>query len=447
MDLTREQLYEMLWTDGVGKTEVALGLKQPELKRLCEEYQIPRPASTYWSAFYLGKSPEKTPLPPSENNQPIHTDDYIKHKRVKKEKPAPKPQPAKKEGKYEPLELPEDAPETIYTVPETLYLKDPILLDTKQKLREKNHLSRRDNPWSEKNPYKSSPKKWLNIDVSQELEDRAIRIFATIWRAAEARGYHLQIDVDKGTYYISCTTFFIVRNYRIRVGLKEIQQQSRREDGSRDASRLIGSGRLKFICFEGERHYSYSNDRIAAQDTVQIRLEDKIERIIDVFGEIADERDRAEERRKKEEEERKIKEELERQEKERKRLEAEEQARIEARREEERARVIDLLFESERVKTAAIIREYASQYESAMADQLPPDELQAKLQWMRDKADFIDPFIQREDEFLSPNDIVRLLSPDIIKTTEETQDTSYGFGYRRDTTYSYWQIKNMWKRR
>jgi hypothetical protein len=82
-----------------------------------------------------------------------------------------------------------------------------------------------------------------------------------------------------------------------------------------------------------------------------------------------------------------------------------------------------------------------------MADQLPPDELQAKLQWMRDKADFIDPFIQREDEFLSPNDIVRLLSPDIIKTTEETQDTSYGFGYRRDTTYSYWQIKNMWKRR
>ena len=66
---------------------------------------------------------------------------------------------------------------------------------------------------------------------------------------------------------------------------------------------------------------------------------------------------------------------------------------------------------------------------------------------MYDKADFIDPFIQREDEFLSPNDIVRLLSPDIIKTTEETQDTSYGFGYRRDTTYSYWQIKNMWKRR
>lgn len=33
MDLTREQLYEMLWTDGVGKTEKALGLRQQDLKK------------------------------------------------------------------------------------------------------------------------------------------------------------------------------------------------------------------------------------------------------------------------------------------------------------------------------------------------------------------------------------------------------------------------------
>ena len=209
----------------------------------------------------------------------------------------------------------------------------------------------------------------------------------------------------------------------------------------------MGSGRLKFICDRGEHAFSFERNRVVAQDTAQTRLEDKIERIVDAIGEIADERDRAEERRKQEEEERKIQEELRRQEEERKRLEAQEQARIEALREKERARVIDLLFESERVKTAAIIREYASQYESAMAQQLPPEELQAKLQWMRDKADFIDPFIQREDELLSPDDIDRLLSPDIIKTDKVIHDTSYGFGYRRDTTNSYWQIKNMWKRR
>ena len=449
MELSREQLYEMLWSNGVGKTEGALGLKQAELKKLCETHQIPRPSSAYWSAFHLGKSPGKTPLPPSSDNRPIHIEDYIKPRRVKKEKSAPKLEPQKKsaEGKYEPRELPEEAPTNIYTVPKTLYIKDPILMDTKQKLREKNSLSRRDNPWSKKNPYKSSPRKWLSIDVSEEQEDRALRIFATVWKAAEARGYHLRIDVDKGTYYTTCTTFFIVRDYRIRVELKEIQQQARKEDGSRDPSRLIGSGRLKFICCERDRHYSYSNDRIAAQDTTNTRLEDKIERIVEVFGEIADERDRAKERRKLEEEERKRKEELKRQEEERKRLEAEEQARIETLRDEERGRVTELLFEAERIKTAALIREYASKYESAMAGHLPPDELKVKLQWMYDKADFIDPFVQREDELLLPKDISRLLNPEIVKTTEERHTTSYGYGNSNETTYSYWQIKNMWRRR
>lgn len=36
MELTRKQLYNMMWTDGVGQTEKALGLKQIELKRFAK---------------------------------------------------------------------------------------------------------------------------------------------------------------------------------------------------------------------------------------------------------------------------------------------------------------------------------------------------------------------------------------------------------------------------
>ena len=134
MELTREQLYEMLWSDGVGKTEKALGLKRQELKKICEEFQIPRPSSQYWTAFKLGQSPQKTPLPAAEENKPIHTEVYVKPPRVKKEKPAPEPKKTP-EGKYEPRELPEEEPTTIYSVPEKLYAKDPVILDTKQRLR------------------------------------------------------------------------------------------------------------------------------------------------------------------------------------------------------------------------------------------------------------------------------------------------------------------------
>ena len=31
MELTRKQIYDMMWTDGVGKTEINLGLKQAEM--------------------------------------------------------------------------------------------------------------------------------------------------------------------------------------------------------------------------------------------------------------------------------------------------------------------------------------------------------------------------------------------------------------------------------
>ncbi len=104
----------------------------------------------------------------------------------------------------------------------------------------------------------------------------------------------------------------------------------------------------------------------------------------------------------------------------------------------------DLLLEAERTRTAAMIREYANQYEIVMAGRMDAEQLQTKLQWMRQKADYIDPFINCEDEWLQPADIRKLLSPEIIKTTEEHRP-SYGYG--KETTYSYWQIKNMWWRR
>ena len=445
MDITREQLYEMLWSKGVGKTEEALGLKQQELQKICDDYQIPKPSSNYWISLKLGKSPEKTLLPPSEDNPTIRTEDYIKRHpiRIKKEKSTPQAEPLKKtpDGKYEPQALPPEEPVTIYTVPEKLVAMDPILMDTKQKLRE--HNGRNDNPWSKKNPYKSSPKKWLDITVSEEQEDRALRIFSTIWRTAEAHGYSLKISTDQSAYYRNCSSYFIVRNHEIRVELTEINNRVK-EEGSYWTT-LVSTGRLKFTCDRGDHRYGFDRKRVAAQDTEFTRIEDKIEHIIKVLEAIADERDRVEEERKLAEERRKKEEELKRQEEERKRKEAEEQARIEERRQEERDRVMNLLFESERAKTAALIREYASQYEEEMTGKLSLEDLQAKLQWMRDKADFIDPFIQREDEWLQPKDIGRLLSPEITKTTETRRPSSYSYG--NETTYSYWQIKNMWWRR
>ena len=79
MELTRKQIYDMLWTDGVGKTAQALGLKHLELKEICEAFDIPRPSSGYWTSLKLGKVTEKTALPTSKDDSVlINTNDYIK---------------------------------------------------------------------------------------------------------------------------------------------------------------------------------------------------------------------------------------------------------------------------------------------------------------------------------------------------------------------------------
>ena len=458
MELTREQIYEMIWADGVGKTEKALGLKQMELKALCEKHKIPRPSSGYWSALAFGKPAEKTPLPIVEENQPIQTDCFMKKRRTRTPKPAPKePAPATApatasakpvEGKYPPRELPPDEPITIYTVPEKLYAKNPLILDTKARLRKEN--SRRGNPWFEKNPYKSTPDKWLDINVSSAQEDRALRVFHTIWRAAEAKGYHLEINVNKGQYRTDCETYFVIRQHRIRVQIKEHNRRVKDESTSWPSTTLIKSGMLKFLCDKEENVHSweyYSNQRVAAQDTDHTRIEDKIERIVEVLEEIADKRDQAEIERKLAEERRKVEEELKRQEEERQRQEAERLAKIEARRDEERGLMRKLLFNADRAHVAALIRDYAAQFEAAMAGKMEEEEYRRQLQWMREKADFIDPFIKRDDEWLQPSDISRLLNPEIIKTSEERRSSYGSYSNHTETTYSYWQLKNMWGHR
>ena len=223
-------------------------------------------------------------------------------------------------------------------------------------------------------------------------------------------------------------------NHEIHVGLREINKQVLKEDGTRDYSKVTGSGRLKFICGQGNEWHNW-NLRCAAQDTQYTHLEEKIEQIIDVLENIADERDRAEEERKQAEERQK-------QEEERKRLEAEKQAQIEKRREIERDLVRELIINVDRSRTATMIREYITKYEAEMVGNMEEKELQKRLKWMREKADYIDPFINREDEWLTEEDLVRLMSPEIIKTKEKRQPSSYGYG--QETELSYWQIKNAW---
>lgn len=424
MELTRKQIYDMLWTDGVGKTEQALGLKHLELKEICEAFDIPRPSSGYWTSLKLGKVTEKTALPTSKDDSVlINTNDYIK-KKIQRDKPT-KVEPLKDAtGKYNTRILPPEGGDIKppYKVPDVLYAKDPLILDTIAKLRE-SHF-RNTNPWNAKNPFKCKADKWLSMRVSKELEDRAIRIYATVIKAAESKGYEVKIVKEGSQHYQDCATFIVIRGHKIQTYLREATKQ--------------GVAILKFECDEYERHYGSSYDRCAAQDTKCTKLEDKIEHIIEVLEEIADLRDERERRRILEEKHKK-------QEEERMRLEAEERKRLKALQDEELGRIQKLIFNAERLKLSNTIREYIKEYQLRMQEKGLSEEpnMKSEIEWMERKADFIDPFVNYSDELLTEEHIDKLLNPDIIMTDKSR--SSYGFSHS-DPQYSYWQIKNLWRK-
>ena len=436
MELTRKQIYDMMWTDGVGKTEKALGLKQAELKAICDKFDIPRPSSGYWSALKFGKPAQKTALTETKKDSVlINTDEYIikKYFSVQPKKTEVKKDPS---GKYPTRKLPSEENEIdpLYRVPDILYAKDPIILDTKAKLREKNF--RDSNPWNAKNPFQCKADKWLSMRVSQEQEDRALRIYATIIKAARAKGYELKIVNDKSQYRPECTTFIIVRGHEIQTFLREVYRQATNDDGTKDRYHTVGSGVLKFECDRYEHHYGSSYYLCAAQDTKFTKLEEKIQHIIEVLERIADDRDEMERQRKMEEERR-------RQEEERKRLEEEERKRIQALKDAELEKVQDLLFDVDRWRVSCMIREYIAAFEAHLDKQglsEDPDK-RNEIEWMKSKADFIDPFAKGTDTLLSEEHIDKLINPRIIKTEESKSSYSY---YSSGPQYSYWQLKNMW---
>ena len=337
------------------------------------------------------------------------------------------------EGKYQARELPlnDQGVNPLYRVPDVLYAKDPIILDTKAKLREKNF--RDNNLWNAKNPFKCKVDKWLSIRVSQEQEDRAIRIYATIIKAAKARGYELMIEKDESQYRSECTTYIVIRGHKIRTFLKEVNRCATNDDGTINRYKTVGSGELKFECDEYEHHRTSSCTKVVARDTKCAKIEDKIEHIIEVLEEIADIRDEWERQRKLEEERRK-------QEEEKRRLEEEERKRLQALQDEEFKRVQDLIFNAERLKLSKTIREYINELQLHMQESGLSDD---EIEWMKKKADFIDPLVNYSDELLTEEHIDKLLNPEIIMT--DKSKTSYGF-FHSEPQYSYWRIKNLWSK-
>ncbi len=64
--LTREQLYDLVWSEAIQKLSKQIGISDVALAKTCRKIGIPVPERGYWNRLHAGKKVQKTPLPPRD---------------------------------------------------------------------------------------------------------------------------------------------------------------------------------------------------------------------------------------------------------------------------------------------------------------------------------------------------------------------------------------------
>jgi hypothetical protein len=63
VSISREDLYEKVWSISVTKLAKSYGISDVGLAKACKRHQIPRPPVGYWAQKAVGSAPERPPLP------------------------------------------------------------------------------------------------------------------------------------------------------------------------------------------------------------------------------------------------------------------------------------------------------------------------------------------------------------------------------------------------
>lgn len=68
--LTREELYELVWSTPVRTLAPRFGLSDVGLAKICRGLGVPRPCKGYWARIQHGQKPRRAPLPPKSADAP-----------------------------------------------------------------------------------------------------------------------------------------------------------------------------------------------------------------------------------------------------------------------------------------------------------------------------------------------------------------------------------------
>lgn len=195
ISLHRHELYEMIWSEPMSKLAKKYGLSDVWLAKVCKKYDIPRPGRGYWAQRQAGKRVPATRLPNRSYDPLIQIRIHPERETVQRgiqDRQAQQRVPAQ------------------IAVPKILTDPYPLIRKAAKHLA----TSRPDG-----NGILATNPECLDIRVSGESAERALRLMDTLIKALHAAGFG--VTVSEGATVIS------IDDSKIRISLQEEARRRR----------------------------------------------------------------------------------------------------------------------------------------------------------------------------------------------------------------------------
>ncbi|AKT27918.1 hypothetical protein RYA05_17610 [Pseudomonas syringae pv. actinidiae] len=371
----RAKLLDQVWSDPVQVVAPLYGLSDVGLKKLCSKLQIPTPPRGYWAKLKAGKRVH--PRPKLHNYTGASKNLY-------RPTIAPEPQPkaaAEVDVRLQQLLDFEQRPENQIVVAERVRDWHPFVAAAREAL-VSPVIDQRDMP--------QTRGKGLNISVSTDLQNRALRVADALLKALEKRGHQVQ----QGAHSIEVVVFGDPQRLRlfepsIRSAYvptaKQLAAKAKGEWSYWPNWTFTPSGRLQVWVDDGYGGKIMDTDKRLVEQQLNKLMQMMATRAIESL--IRKEQQALDDA---------------------KRLATREVALARQRQQgEEHQRLRDLENDAQNWGRAQTIRQYLRAMEQAATkgSQLSPEQLET-IRWGRAEADWLDPLQPRIDDLLDEEIIV-----------------------------------------
>ncbi|GAA3555844.1 hypothetical protein [Snuella lapsa] len=359
--LKRKELYDLVWSKPISKILEDYAVTYSVFKSLCKKKNIPLPKTGYWQKLKHNKKPVITALPDLKTEETLIV--------LPKSIPGEDDLSQLSELALLTREIKKDNKLNLI-VPKKLSKPEKITLATKRYYKEVKASKR---PYSIKDPEEGR----LSISVSDNSVNRALLFWDSFIKLLVNRGHKVEVIRNHKYSYYNGTKFVIHGEY-FKIRLREKDRRVMEDTGHKwKTAKYYPTGNFVLKVDEFPEH--------EWQDTKTKTLEDKLANIL-AYLELWAKR-RTKER---------IENEIWNREYERKRKIEEEQKQ---RRTEELNKFRSIINESSRWQKAMNLRNYINVIEKdATQKNKLNNQLKEWLNWLKDKIDWYDPLIEKDDE-------------------------------------------------